>query len=39
MTIAAGKVSTQAIAMFLMVPHCRPDSLAAIEPATPLDST
>jgi hypothetical protein len=38
MTMAAGSVSTQASAMFLIVFHCSPDPFAAIVPATPLDS-
>ena len=33
--IAAGKVSTQAKARLFTVPHCRPEPLAAIVPATP----
>jgi hypothetical protein len=37
--MAAGNVSTQANAMFLIVPYWRPDPFAAIAPATPLDST
>src|SRR5262249_50290150 len=37
--IAAGKVNTQANARLRPVLHCNPDPLAAIVPATPLDST
>src|SRR5580765_3400020 len=37
--IAAGKVSTQAIARLRSVPSCRPERLAAIAPATPEEST
>src|ERR1039457_4241208 len=32
---AAGSVKTQAMAMFLMVDHCKPLLLAAMVPATP----
>jgi hypothetical protein len=39
MITAAGRVITQASAMFLIVHHCDPDPLAAIVPVTPLDST
>ena len=35
--IAAGRVMTQAMAMERRVDHCRPDPLAAMVPATPLD--
>ena len=38
-SMAAGRVITQANAMFLIVLHCRPDPLAAMVPATPLDRT
>jgi hypothetical protein len=37
--IAAGNVSTHAIAMLLTVPHSKPEPFAIIVPATPLDST
>ena len=37
--IAAGKVSTQAIAILRTVSHCRPDWFAAIVPAMPEEST
>src|ERR1700760_4224564 len=36
-SIAAGRVVIQASAMERMVLHCRPDPLAAMVPATPLD--
>ena len=35
--MAAGSVSTQAIAMERTVLHCSPDPFAAIVPATPLE--
>ena len=37
--IAAGRVSTQAIAMLRIVDHCSPEPFAAIVPAMPDDST
>ena len=37
--IAAGNVSTQAIAMLRTVDHCIPEPLATIVPATPEEST
>ena len=36
--IAAGRVMTQASAMERTVLHCRPEPLAAMVPATPLDN-
>ncbi len=37
--IAAGRVSTHAVAMLRIVASCRPDPFAAIVPAIPEDST
>jgi len=37
--MAAGNVSTQVSAMFLILLHWSPDPFVAIVPATPLDST
>ncbi len=39
MIIAAGSVSTQAIAMLRTVDHCMPEPFATIVPATPDEST
>ena len=39
MIIAAGSVSTQAIAMLRIVDHCIPEPLATIVPATPDERT
>jgi len=37
--IETGRVSTQAISRLRIVPHCKPEWLAAIVPATPDDKT
>jgi hypothetical protein len=37
MAMAGGRVSAQAMAIERIVDHCRPEPLAAMAPATPLD--